>query len=364
MSTFFLIVYIVGAAQGIFLSIALLTYRKGNFKANRYLGFCMCVLSLSLFLHITEFIPELDLPLHHVLGSVNSLLYGPLLLAYVLAITSRDWSFKPLYLLNGLPFVSFLGLFCYFVLFDAPANVFEVIKIMLQTVSTLQILIYFLLIILRLIRYARKIKESHSSLEKINLNWLLILMTGFVILWLTAAVIAVLQISSADGFWLAVTIFFLITGYIALGQPEIITQISFEEPALTGKTNKAAYSKSSLTDESANRYYDQLVTYVEKEKPYIQSTLTLPGLAKKLSISPHHLSQVINQRGKTSFFDFINAYRIKEAARLLKDKSRKNIKIAEIGYEVGYNSLSSFNKAFKKYTGLTPSSYRINAGSE
>jgi AraC-like DNA-binding protein len=59
-----------------------------------------------------------------------------------------------------------------------------------------------------------------------------------------------------------------------------------------------------------------------------------------------------------NFRDFINKYRIEESKFLLKNKSNGNKTILEIAYEVGFNSKSAFNAAFKKFTGLTPKEYR------
>ena len=56
--------------------------------------------------------------------------------------------------------------------------------------------------------------------------------------------------------------------------------------------------------------------------------------------------------------DFVNEFRIKEAKSILKDPSKKEFTVLEILYEVGFNSKSSFNTAFKKHTGLTPTQFR------
>ena len=124
------------------------------------------------------------------------------------------------------------------------------------------------------------------------------------------------------------------------------------------KDKDSKYSKSSLTSEMCEKYSQKLANIIAEEKPFLDSEITLPKLAKKLSISTHHLSQILNQQFNQSFFDFINSHRINEAKILLKKQENKNIKIIEIGFMVGYNSVSSFNKSFKKNTAITPSQYR------
>jgi len=59
-----------------------------------------------------------------------------------------------------------------------------------------------------------------------------------------------------------------------------------------------------------------------------------------------------------NFYDFINRYRILEAKQLLTNPKDPKITVLEVLYEVGFNSKSSFNTLFKKYTGLTPTEFR------
>ena len=92
------------------------------------------------------------------------------------------------------------------------------------------------------------------------------------------------------------------------------------------------------------------------EKPFLQPGFSLPDLAQRLGTTVHILSQVINENLSKSFFEMTAAYRVEEAKKLLKEK--QNIKVEEIAEQVGYNSKSSFNTAFKKITGKTPSEFR------
>jgi AraC-like DNA-binding protein len=94
------------------------------------------------------------------------------------------------------------------------------------------------------------------------------------------------------------------------------------------------------------------------EKPYLDGDITLQKLAKALAISPHHLSQTINERLNQNFIDFINTYRIEEAKRMLLDPAKKHYSILAVSEEVGFNSKSAFNNAFKKQVNMAPSEFR------
>lgn len=81
-------------------------------------------------------------------------------------------------------------------------------------------------------------------------------------------------------------------------------------------------------------------------------------MSKEVQISVRDLSILINHHMNKHFFDFINEYRIEKAKEILKDASKSKVTILEILYEVGFNSKSSFNTAFKKHTNQTPTEFR------
>src|SRR5207253_4265417 len=104
----------------------------------------------------------------------------------------------------------------------------------------------------------------------------------------------------------------------------------------------------------------RLQNYMQQNKPFLDSELTLDELAVQLQVKPKLLSQTINEVAQQNFFEFINHYRIEEAKRLLTNPKDKKITVLEVMYEVGFNSKSSFNTLFKKATGLTPSEFKKN----
>ena len=96
---------------------------------------------------------------------------------------------------------------------------------------------------------------------------------------------------------------------------------------------------------------------VEK-RPYLNSSLTIQDVSNDIEIPVRDLSLLINHQLGQHFYDFVNAYRIESAMGILKDTSKSKVTVLEILYEVGFNSKSSFNTAFKKHTGNTPTAYR------
>ncbi len=126
----------------------------------------------------------------------------------------------------------------------------------------------------------------------------------------------------------------------------------------TGTEPKKKYEKSALSEEVEDAVLGKLARLLEAEKPYLETDLSLPKLAARLNTSPHHLSQLLNDRLGQTFFDWLATYRIAEAQRLLSDSGTAHLKIDEIAERVGYNSPSAFHTAFKRITSQTPAQFR------
>ena len=118
------------------------------------------------------------------------------------------------------------------------------------------------------------------------------------------------------------------------------------------------YEKSSLTEDRSRSLLEKLQNLMATEKPYLDNGVSLPDLAKRLAVSPHHLSQVLNAELGQTFFEFIATHRVEEARRILSRPDAADARIEDVAEQVGYYSKSAFNTAFKKLTGQTPSQFR------
>jgi ligand-binding sensor domain-containing protein/AraC-like DNA-binding protein len=118
------------------------------------------------------------------------------------------------------------------------------------------------------------------------------------------------------------------------------------------------YSTSTISDERMKKAIDGLNTLMTEEKVYLDPDLTLKKLAQRLNIHSNHLSRIINEQFGKSYSDYINQRRISEAQRRLADPALHNKSIMDIMYDVGFYSKSTFNAAFRKFTGTSPSAYR------
>ena len=100
---------------------------------------------------------------------------------------------------------------------------------------------------------------------------------------------------------------------------------------------------------------------MKKDKVYRDEKISLRSLAKKIGISPHLLSRILNEKLDSNFSTYINSYRVEEAKEILSNPGETKKTIITIGHEVGFNSMTAFFKTFKKFTGKTPKQYRKEA---
>ncbi|MFT4767944.1 MAG: AraC-like DNA-binding protein [Glaciecola sp.] len=118
------------------------------------------------------------------------------------------------------------------------------------------------------------------------------------------------------------------------------------------------YAKSGLGNEAMETLLGALKKVMGQDKIYLDPELSLPYLADHLGCSVNHLSQAINAGHAMSFFDYINQFRVTEAAHMLRQKDCQFPAILDVALSVGFNSTSTFYTAFKKATGQTPAKYR------
>ena len=105
-----------------------------------------------------------------------------------------------------------------------------------------------------------------------------------------------------------------------------------------------------------DRIIENLQSYMKSERPFLDEDLKLADVADAMHITPHQLSEILNERLGRNFARFVNHYRIEEARRLLSEESDRTV--LSIALAVGFNSKSAFNGAFLDFCGVTPSQFR------
>jgi YesN/AraC family two-component response regulator len=137
----------------------------------------------------------------------------------------------------------------------------------------------------------------------------------------------------------------------------------FESSATFLDLSISKYQKSSLTEAGKIKILNSITLELDSKQYFSDNLASLSDLSKRIGESPHHVSQVINEKLHLSFFELLASYRIEEAKKILSGDSKNKITVEEISEMVGYNSKTAFNNSFKKITGKTPSEFRKSANS-
>ncbi|MEZ5064885.1 MAG: helix-turn-helix transcriptional regulator [bacterium] len=132
-------------------------------------------------------------------------------------------------------------------------------------------------------------------------------------------------------------------------------------PAARGRARgPGQYRKATLPAERVPELLGALERTMTVDRAYLDPGLDLAGLASRLAISGHQLSQLLNRELGVTFADYVNARRVDEARQILKDPERRDLTILAVALDVGFRSKNTFTSAFKKHAGTTPSGFREN----
>ncbi len=307
-------------------------------------------------------------------------LEGPVLLWYIRSLIYKDYHLRRSDLFYLLPFAAYAGyqVVVFYSLDDAAKVALLSDHDVLQE-SALTHAIGFareclrvafgVVCVVEIRRCRREIKDTYSNIEKIDFWWLNALIVGFLILRLWAVVVSVgLNLAAhfgvdaidfaALGLTSNYTVFVLVSVLIFLS----LTYSSMFEGIERGN-HLSVQREADARIEIDEAQVQRLVDYMQSDKPYLATILTLEQLADQLSMSKRGLSNIINRHFKQNFFEFINHYRIEEAKRLLRDPVWSQRNLLEVMTAAGFNSKATFNTFFKKCEGITPSQYReLSAG--
>jgi AraC-like DNA-binding protein len=401
------LVILLGAIQGVFLTIALATKRR-NRTANRLLAAAMAAFSLGMASSVYH-AAGLEQRYPHFFGLSYPLpfLYGPLIYLYAVAAADQGYRLTRRDALHFAPFIAvvLLGLPVYLMSGVGKLAWFQELRsgnapLWIQIVDPLKYVSgigYVTATILFLRRHRERVKNSYSSTERVNLRWLLWLGAGATAIWLLAIGIKVAESTGSarasggdDLVSLAVAVLVYCIGYMGLRQPEVFRYETAEYPVPAAApadvhaaepmesaphvapleletsppqaSESVPYERSGLSGAEARRLKATLVTLMDTEKPWKNSELTLADLAERLGTTPHKLSEVLNTEVGETFYDFVNGYRVREVQRRIAAGEARALKILSLAMDAGFASKSTFNQVFKKHTSLTPSDFRQTLG--
>jgi putative ABC transport system permease protein len=344
--------------------ILLLWFAKGiNQTANQFLALAMVTIILwiarilGIDIGLGTYFPSWSwLPLQF------SLALGPFIFFYVLKITRPEYKFRSKDLLHFSPLLLELGVQALEVrdsiktgtaTYETPA--FRELNPVLQLLAFVSVTIY-LYWSYRLIQdFYQRLKFNGNDRYRYQLQWLHRLVMGFGLLWLLW-----IPFTAVDYFYyhyqLSIHAYYPL--YLLLAVMTIwITVVAFLRQEAGVQMDIPPFLKPPLPAEMKQRGI-WLKKAIQAGLYYQDPELSLSSLAEKLDLGTHELSRIINTALKKSFNDFINEYRVQEAARKMQDPAYDHITLLGIAFESGFNSQSTFNRIFRQMTGKSPLEYK------
>jgi AraC-like DNA-binding protein len=354
----------------VLLSIFLLTVKTNKKLSNQLLASFLIITAVDIsFFFYRNFI-EFPLSIEMLRMQLSSF-KDPLLFLYILSIIYSDFKLKIKHLILALPWLIIIIILMPNFFLVSPVeqtnfmsnfsetNEFKFIDIFSKILE----IVYIIAEIYYVLRYRKLLLENYTGKEAYdNYRWvkqlLIFILIGQFLTFIKGYLrdYTHLDIEFVDVFRIILLAFGLFFSFWlvfkALLSPKLFRGIDVKL-----QLSKEMLSKSD-GNTIKNEQIEQLKSYMKTEEPFLEPSLTVKSLSQQIDIPHRDLSILINQELGQHFFDFVNAYRIEKAKSILKDPSKKKHTVLEILYEVGFNSKSSFNTAFKKHTKQTPTAFR------
>ncbi len=354
-------------------------------RGDIYLTGLIVALAMSLISYMIGFMGAYDYAREHGFDLTffpfgNFLLYGPFILLYVMALTDRDFRWKNRYGWWFLPAIVY-----YLVHFGVWGFTPEPLKRdigsgpVIAAYSLVEGIFFYLFTgwflwqsMARMRGYAHVIEQEYANTGAMTLRWLqtfLYAFTAYFVIDFLFEFISLLVFLGYTGYyWLnlirASLLYYISATGLAFGRKTIVaysllhqrTEALEEIVAVPKEYTDPA--KQPLTPEELQLYREQLVTLFEKEKPWLDPELTLSQLAVQINLNTTQLSYLINAGLGKNFNDFVNAYRVEAVKSKLNNPAFQHLSLLGIAFECGFNSKATFNRAFKKATGESPSTFK------
>ncbi|MEO9966596.1 MAG: AraC family transcriptional regulator [Reichenbachiella sp.] len=348
------------ALQGLFVFIALFNLKGAQVQANRILAFLLLTFSIVIFSYVlywtryNQVFPYLNAWYHPLI-----FLSGTLFYLYIRNITTgkklnrRDWFhfIIPLLIILGLTplFIdNYLGERWLL----TNKTLYLIFAIAINAYLKLTYLGVYLFLSYRHY-YRANLRESYL---KPWFNYLLWSYTGYyftIVLYYALVNFSFFNVEWDYMISFAMSFFIFCVSFLGYIYPQVLAGKPLSNILLRHK-----YKNSGLTKRGEEELKNTLLKLMQEDQLFLHNDLSLDRLALEANTTRHNVSLVINKYFEKNFFDFINQFRIEFVKELFLRTECQGEHIIQLAYRAGFNNKVSFNKAFKKFTGQTPLSYK------
>ncbi len=191
-----------------------------------------------------------------------------------------------------------------------------------------------------------KLKAYNVAVRFILLLSILLIITASDFIWFSSTIIKLIVLSAIMVMCIAALVQ-LVFQYTNNNQIKPKTEIKAKK-----------YERSVIEINKAKELSIKLVELMESKKLYLKDSLKLDDIATTLGVPKHTVTQVLNEFMNINYYNFVNKYRLEEFQKRLKSDLNNEFTILAHAFDSGFQSKSSFNKAFKEHYNITPSQYR------
>jgi AraC-like DNA-binding protein len=364
--TWWTVLLIAFASQCIFLITVFVLKPGPNKRAENILLFLLAIIflvNLSNLLSATYFYRHVPLLAGFARGMV--LLLGPCLYFYTLAVLKHEFRFRKSHLVHFMPYlIAFILIriqessVSRGIIIAAIDNLMQG-KVIMDLAATSWFIIYCLHLLIYVAATRRMVAASVSIparyLIPVSLRITLLKRLSGVFVLITLVFTGIIAYILYNGTYTIMGNFYytiVLAALVYVIATQAITDRKLLSPGFERKYASARASDKEIKD--VLHALEQLFT---QEKIFTNPDLKIGTLAEKIGVNAVNLSHVINAHYNKSFTDVVNEYRVKEFISRATQPGYSGYSLFGIASEVGYRNKSSFNLAFKKQTGATPSEY-------
>lgn len=347
--------------QALFVCIALFNLKGAQAQANKILAFLLLTFSVTLFCYVVfwtgyyRVYPQTNGWYHPLL-----LISGSLFYLYVRNITTEAKLAQSDIVHFIIPILVVLAISPMYMnnIFDVRMQFLDqsVIRSMLAFGFNTYLKLIYLGVYLFLSFRLYYLSQFNDSYMKPWFQYLLFSFTGY---YLTIVLYyALINFSFFDVTWdymisFAMSFFIFCVSFLGYIHPQVLAGKPVKNIVMRHK-----YKNSGLTEMGEKDLRDTLTRLMKEDQLFLNNDLSLDELALKANTTRHNVSLVINKYFEQNFFDFINQHRIEYVKDLFLKPECQGEHVIQLAYRAGFNNKVSFNKAFKKFTGQTPLSYK------
>ena len=292
-------------------------------------------------------------------------LFNPAIYLYACSLTNKKFSLKWIQLLHLIPYIIFEGLAYLLREKMEVVNFFKhdstfLFRMAFMVASSLSWVIYSMLSVIKVHIHRIHLKDEFSTLDSYKrISWLLFVLIVYILYWLGTVILGVMNyLKITDQVILNFSYSFLLALLYLLGFYGLKQELIFYENHAEKASKNNKYKYSRLQEKYKKELKKKILGYFEKEKPYLDSELTIGKLSERLNVSRHVVTEVLNTVFNKNFYQFVNEYRVDAVKQMLSGPKKNILSIEAIGYECGFNSKSTFFSVFKNLTGKTPMQYK------